>query len=215
MTAKLISKSQHPLPPSRSQQTRTQILEAATRLFSERGYDGTGIRDIEAEAGVNRGVVTYHFGNKQDVWKSMFAFTFLPYLDELRSMIPLLRSLDTRTRVRVMIEKFVRTSAARPHMNQLMMHENFTRSWRSEWIYEQFLQPMSEVNREIAEDDPILNRIESDPHLRYVLLGACASVFSHRCEVASLFKQDVSSEAFIDQHVATVLSVVDGIIERP
>ncbi len=211
MTAKQRNESLHSLRPSRSEQTRTQILEAANRLFTERGYDGTGIRDLEAEAGVKRGVVTYHFGNKQDVWKAMFAFTFLPYLDEIRSMIPLLRSLDPKTRLRVLIENFVRTSAARPYMNQLMVQENFTRTWRSEWICEQFLQPMRQLNHEIAEDDQLLNRIESDPHFRYILLGACASVFSHRCEVASLFQQDVSSDTFIDQHVAAVLSIIDSV----
>jgi AcrR family transcriptional regulator len=199
---------------SKGERTRCQILEAATRLFAERGYEGTGIRDIETAAGVNRGVVTYHFGNKEDVWKATFTHAFMPYLDELRSKSDLLRALDPKTRARFLIESFVRTSAERPYMNQLMMHENFTESWRSEWIIKNFLEPFRELSLSIAKDDPILQLFETDPHVRYAILGACNMVFSHRCEVNSLFNQDVRDPAFIDRHVATVLDLVEGFLER-
>lgn len=198
---------------SRAQRTRLQILEAATRLFAERGYGGTGIRDIESAAGVKRGVVTYHFGNKDEVWKAMFTFAFQPYLDDLRSKTDLLRALDAKARARFLIEHFIRTSAARPYMNQLMIQENFTESWRSEWIVEHFLNPGREWSRSIARDDPFMQQLESDPHLRYAVLGACNMVFSHRCEVRALFNQDVSDDAFVDRHVATVLKLIDGLLD--
>lgn len=199
---------------TKGDRTRTQILEAATRLFAERGYGGTGIRDIESAAGVKRGVVTYHFGNKADVWKAMFAFAFVPYLDDLSSKAELLRALDAKARVRFLVESFVRTSAARPYMNQLMIQENFTESWRSEWIVEHFLKPARELSESIAGDDPVLQMLQSDPHVRYAILGACNMVFSHRCEVRALFDQDVGDEAFIERHVAAVLKFVDGLCEE-
>jgi AcrR family transcriptional regulator len=44
--------------------TRTQILDAAERLFAERGYRGTSVRAITDLAGANLAAVTYHFGSK-------------------------------------------------------------------------------------------------------------------------------------------------------
>jgi len=44
--------------------TRNRILAIAGRLFAERGFDGTSVRDITGEAKVNLGAVTYHFGTK-------------------------------------------------------------------------------------------------------------------------------------------------------
>jgi AcrR family transcriptional regulator len=44
--------------------TRTQILDAAERLFAERGYRGTSIRAITDLAGANLAAVGYHFGSK-------------------------------------------------------------------------------------------------------------------------------------------------------
>ncbi len=199
---------------SKGERTRTEILEAATRMFAEKGYDGTGIREIESAAGVNRGVVTYHFGNKEEVWKAMFAFAFIPFLDDLRSKVELLRALDPRTRTRFLVENFVRTSAARPYMNRLMVQENFTESWRSDWIIKNFLEPIRELNTLIADDDLFLNHMEFDPHIRYAILGACNTVFSHRCEVKSLFNQDVGDEPFIDQHVVSILELVDALLAQ-
>ena len=211
-----MSVTTHPSPDTgtpKAHRTRTQILEAATRLFSERGYRGTGIRDVEAAAGVKRGVVTYHFGSKDNLWKAMFTFAFGPYLDDLRSKADLLRALDPNTRARFLIENFVRASAARPWMNQLMIQENFTESWRSEWIAENFLKPFRELSQSIAEGDPLMQRLESDPHVRYAVLGACNMVFSHRCEVRALFNEDVGDDEFVDRHVATVLKLIEGLFE--
>jgi AcrR family transcriptional regulator len=47
-----------------SSDTRTQLLDAAERLFAERGYRGTSVRAITELAGANLAAVGYHFGSK-------------------------------------------------------------------------------------------------------------------------------------------------------
>jgi TetR/AcrR family transcriptional regulator, lmrAB and yxaGH operons repressor len=41
--------------------TRDRLVFAATRLFRQRGYDGTGLAEILAEAGVPKGSLYHHF----------------------------------------------------------------------------------------------------------------------------------------------------------
>ncbi|WP_374434670.1 TetR/AcrR family transcriptional regulator [Tabrizicola sp.] len=41
--------------------TRERLVQAATRLFRQRGYDGTGLAEILAEAGVPKGSLYHHF----------------------------------------------------------------------------------------------------------------------------------------------------------
>lgn len=194
--------------------TREKILRVATRMFAEQGYDGTGIRDIEQAAGVNRGVVTYHFGNKEEIWKAAFTFSFLPAIEALRAQVELLRALDSRARVRFLIERFVRTSAESPYLNQLMIRENAAPSWRTQWVIENFLRPLRELNRQIGADDPVLALLENDPHVRYALLGACNMVFSLPGEVKALFGQNVNDEAFVQRHVAVVLAMLDCVLAQ-
>jgi AcrR family transcriptional regulator len=50
-----------------SHDTRTQILDAAERLFAEHGFRGTSIRAITDLAGANLAAVGYHFGSKAEL----------------------------------------------------------------------------------------------------------------------------------------------------
>ncbi|MEQ9695459.1 TetR/AcrR family transcriptional regulator [Shimia sp. SDUM112013] len=60
-------------PSKRSLETRARILDAAERLFAERGFEGASIRDIAREAGVQAGLVTHHGGPKEDLFARIVA----------------------------------------------------------------------------------------------------------------------------------------------
>jgi AcrR family transcriptional regulator len=48
----------------RGQATRAHLIDVATRLFAERGYDGTSIEAVLTESGVSRGSLYHHFPGK-------------------------------------------------------------------------------------------------------------------------------------------------------
>ncbi|MFJ4918792.1 ScbR family autoregulator-binding transcription factor [Streptomyces sp. NPDC088725] len=50
---------------ARARTTRRFLLEAAARLFYERGYVGTSISDISAESGRTSGAIYFHFVSKE------------------------------------------------------------------------------------------------------------------------------------------------------
>jgi AcrR family transcriptional regulator len=45
-------------------ETRENLLDAAERLFAERGIEGASIREITTSAGANLASINYHFGDK-------------------------------------------------------------------------------------------------------------------------------------------------------
>src|SRR5688500_13751344 len=51
--------------------TRARILDAALDLFGERGLTGTTVRDIAARAKVNVAAISYHFGGKDELYRSV------------------------------------------------------------------------------------------------------------------------------------------------
>jgi AcrR family transcriptional regulator len=55
----------------RSERSRGQILEAALKLFSHRGYGATSVRDIAEEAGVSKGNVYHHFPDKESIFRAL------------------------------------------------------------------------------------------------------------------------------------------------
>lgn len=73
------------LPAKRGALTRLRILDAAERLFSQRGYHGTSMRDLAAEADVRMGLVHYHFGTKDQVLATAIDRKLLPLTREIES----------------------------------------------------------------------------------------------------------------------------------
>lgn len=49
------------------EETKARILEATDRLFGELGFDATSTRDIAERSGVNKALIHYHFGTKDDL----------------------------------------------------------------------------------------------------------------------------------------------------
>jgi AcrR family transcriptional regulator len=79
---------------------RQRLLKAALQLFSEQGFDATGVRDLANAAGVNLGALNYYFDSKENLRLEAFRYGFAPalqmrtdtqnYLDEAqrKSTIP-------------------------------------------------------------------------------------------------------------------------------
>jgi len=68
-------------PPSSPAQrkpghARARLLEVARRLFITRGIDAVSYGDIAKDVGSTRANLHYHFGNKSELVKEVFAVTF-------------------------------------------------------------------------------------------------------------------------------------------
>jgi AcrR family transcriptional regulator len=51
---------------------QVHIMEVAERLFADRGFSGTSVRDIAEAAGVNLAMISYYFGSKEKLMEAMF-----------------------------------------------------------------------------------------------------------------------------------------------
>lgn len=58
--------------------TRRRILDAAARIFDQRGLEGTTLLDVAEAAEVTRGAVYYHFTDKHGLYAAVCAHTPLP-----------------------------------------------------------------------------------------------------------------------------------------
>jgi TetR/AcrR family transcriptional repressor of mexJK operon len=71
MANSLLSNSVHP-KQARSKQTREKIIQAAIKLFEERGYEKTTSNDIAAAAGVSIGSFYVYFNDKRQLLLTVF-----------------------------------------------------------------------------------------------------------------------------------------------
>ena len=81
--------------------SRNAILQAALRLFAERGYHATTIEAIAREAGIAKGLVYNYFSSKQELLRQLVLLGFR----EFEELLPeLLRTADPVQRLHVLFE---------------------------------------------------------------------------------------------------------------
>lgn len=55
----------------RASDTRVRLLDAASRLFAERGYAAASVAAIGEAAGMSRGLVNFHFSSKENLLRAV------------------------------------------------------------------------------------------------------------------------------------------------
>lgn len=76
------------MPKNEKRDTKEVILTVALKLFSERGYDGVGVRDISKEIGIRESALYKHYSGKQDIFDSILKDIERRYQEEVSLFIP-------------------------------------------------------------------------------------------------------------------------------
>jgi AcrR family transcriptional regulator len=142
---------EHRCEPNDCEDTRDRILSAAQKLFADKGFDATSVRDITSEAGCNVASVNYHFGGKDNLYLETFRSMLtvlrdrrLELMDELMARDPS-PSLEefVETFAVIMIEPLVGDSRGRMFLN-LVSREMIAPRLPDGVLIEEFFKPMME-----------------------------------------------------------------------
>jgi len=90
---------------SKAARTRAAIIDAALRLFRERGYEETTMRAIATEAGVSVGNAYYYFASKEHLIQAFYDEAYLLHEDAARPV--LLAETDLTARITGVIEAWL------------------------------------------------------------------------------------------------------------
>jgi TetR/AcrR family acrAB operon transcriptional repressor len=71
-----------------AQATRELILDAAERVFHQRGVSRTSLQEVAKEAGLTRGAIYWHFENKGELFQAMMERVTLPMMARMSAVSP-------------------------------------------------------------------------------------------------------------------------------
>ncbi len=97
-----------------------QIIETAERLFAERGFDGTSVRDIADEAGVNVAMISYYFGSKEKMMEALFELRVGSVKIRVESLIKD-ESLSPLEKVNMLIDEHIDRVMQKQCFHKIMM----------------------------------------------------------------------------------------------
>ncbi|QDG53297.1 TetR/AcrR family transcriptional regulator [Persicimonas caeni] len=87
--------------------TRERIIEEATRLFADTGYEATSLRQIAQAADIDSATLKYHFGDKPNLFAEVYRLGHQEFLDALDPLLTRLHSVERRQELRDVLDDFV------------------------------------------------------------------------------------------------------------
>src|SRR5580704_6059154 len=102
----------------KSEDKRNAILEAATRLFAERGLTAAPTSEISKHAGVAEGTLFTYFKTKDDLINALYREIKLELADAMMSDFP--RKKNVGTRLRHVWDRYVNWGIANPKQRKVL-----------------------------------------------------------------------------------------------
>lgn len=96
------------------EETRRQILEAASRAFAESGFVGATTRTVAARAGVNVATLHYHYGSKEGLYRAVLAHVS-------RGTLPEIPAAQGAARIEALVEALFEHGSGRPDLARLAL----------------------------------------------------------------------------------------------
>lgn len=143
--------------PSRKQQQRSlvtqqKLLDAAIEAFSENGFKGTSTRDIAERAGVHHPLITYHFKNKDKLWRASADKVFRDFRRSLAASLEHHQNECPKQRMASLIKAYVYYAKSQPALHKVMVQESSYSNPRLDWLIETHLKPFFDVTFGLLEE---------------------------------------------------------------
>lgn len=144
-------------PTTRKQQQRSivtqqKLLDAAVEAFSENGFKGTSTRDIAERAGVHHPLITYHFKNKDMLWRAAMDHIFGTFTHSLANRFQNNKTMTPKARMADMIYAYVRHARSQPALHKIMVQEANHSSPRLDWLIDRHLKPFFDATFGLLTD---------------------------------------------------------------
>jgi len=157
------------------------IMEKAEKLFAEKGFAGTSVRDIADEAGVNLAMISYYFGSKEKLLENIFRFRGENITLQLETMLQnkIMTSLE---KVDQMIDRYVERIMDQQSFYKIMMREQIAKNYGP--MHKQIRQLITknqELIRQLIEEGQMKGEFKKNidvPLMMAVLIGTTGHMIS-------------------------------------
>jgi len=147
--------------PRRKQQQRSlvtqhKLLDAAVDAFSENGFKGTSTRDIAERAGVHHPLITYHFKNKDQLWRAAADKIFRDFRSAMAESLEFNKGTGPKERMAALIRAYVYYASSQPALHNVLVREASFPNPRLDWLVDTHLKPFLESNFAMIEELQLL-----------------------------------------------------------
>ena len=200
--------------------TRDLLIQAATRLFAEHGFDGTSVRDITEASGCNAAMVSYHFGGKEGLYSACIEPYALSKVDAARTiLIPTSNEREFRDQMIRFCEAMFDLWLAQPAVSRLVAQECNLGFKKTERIFrDTFFKCFDIFSNYFAQGQEAgLVRPDIDPHNLAALLFASMHEVMRMSDLLKKFRNvDLDDPGFRSKLIQDWASItLNGALTAP
>lgn len=101
--------------------TAEKILESASEVFAEKGYDGARVEELARAAGVNKATLYYQIGDKEQLYHAVLERVFRRTADDIEAAVQ--GSGDPEEQIRRFVTVFAETTGNSRYMSPILLRE--------------------------------------------------------------------------------------------
>ena len=191
--------------PERKQQQRSivtqqKLLDAAIEAFSENGFNGTSTRDIAERAGVHHPLITYHFKNKDTLWRAAADRVFRDFRRSLAASLEAHQGECPKERMASMVRAYVFYAKSQPALHKVMVQEASYPNPRLDWLIETHLKPFFDATFAMIEELQAIGVApQGDPRLLFNMIRlSSGGLLALGNELKASSDLDVDDEATLE-----------------
>ncbi|WP_410578903.1 TetR/AcrR family transcriptional regulator [Amycolatopsis sp. lyj-108] len=190
----------------RSRSTRAALITAARTLFADQGYAAVPADEIVRAAGVTRGALYHHFGDKQGLFRAVIEQIETEITEELRTVLR--ATEDPWSAALGALSRFL-DLCLRPEVVRIALTDAVSVLGWQEWRELENRYGLGLITEilEAAAADGLL--IEAPiPELAQLTLSACA-------EAALMIAHAEDPEAAKEKALAALVALLSGLVNQP
>ena len=195
-------------PAPHAEATRGAIVDAAVETFALKGFDAASTREIARVAGVEQGLLTYHFRTKDDLWRAAANQVFAVLRQSVGSQLAGLDDVAPEDRGREAVRAYVRTMAANPAFFRFIVDQGHRTDARQRWLVDTHIKPGVEAMKRLGLLGAIGGEGDQLPHALFAMLGAGSLIFAVPQNCRRITGLDPRTPDAIDAHADFVANLL-------
>ena len=189
--------------------TETRILSAAEKVFGEKGLKGARVMEIAEEAGVTPSLINYHYGGKENLYRTVIEDY---YLRMERRLSPIMKGEgDPQEKLKKLVCSATEILAEKDHVVRILLRESIDKGgYVNEVLSKPYLRELFEMgDRFVASNMKSKRKHGNDTiHLICNILGCITMFFVASSTIREIWKKDAFSRKMIEERKEEIVDFV-------
>lgn len=170
--------------------TRQDILKSARALFAKKGFEAVSVREISKESGQNLSMISYYFGGKEGLYKTIISEHMLAVTGQVSTIFAMSAGKEMtektfRSDMKALVSVLVGMKFQNPEMMMIMQRERVNGLPFARELHEQIISPYADnlvkIFKEAQTKKIIRGGFEPGVFLGVMFESIVGFMTSHEC----------------------------------